>query len=460
VPNIQSGPGKNADLEWIAEAREDRFFAQLWESDQFFEPYATAAFAIGYISSRSAVERAVFYRQIAIRSRAKVLTHLSGIEVQPGTLRLLAKTDHQNFGERDWRALLSACTDPIRRRELHGLDRISPILVHQIGQVPGPIICRAILDVLNALEVSSEHWAQLSRSLEDAPAGDRESLIRRARRVRSIGSFWDYFFECTESSRTPFVFPESFFASPHLKLLETPEHMRSEGSRMGNCVGQRVPRVLAGWDAYFHWDGAQPATVQLVRGENGWGLGQIRAPGNLLVKSAAAAEIVRAAQHIIDCTVDDRPIVREPFQPLVESMRIHGMELFSSAAIEGIAGELRYIRGTSLGLNRGSFSIVEGTHGFVQFMADSEGNEFLCEIQSHQFVPEIEGRLTDSAVSLITGCGFQWPNGKHNFLRWFSVLTDDELCGLAAFTLGILHRVFEQEPGVGLRINTHFAEDG
>jgi hypothetical protein len=459
MSSIKSGSAPNVDLEWIAEAREDFFFAQLWDSDGLFKPYATAAFTFGSISGQSPAGRADFYKQVATTTRAKLLTHLSGIEVRPGTLRLLSKTDFHLFGEAAWRALLSACTDPIRRRELHRLERISPILVHQIRQVLRPIFCRAILDVLNALEVSSEHWAQLSRSLKEAPAGVRQSLIRKARRVRSRGSFWDYFFECTECGWKPFAFPESFSASPQLKLLETTEQMRSEGLRMRNCLGQRVSRVLAGWDAYFHWNGAQSATVQLVRKKHGWSLGQIRAPGNALVKPAAAAEIVHAAQRIIDCTADDRPIDREPFQPIVESVRSRGVELFHSETIERIAAELQDIRGTSRGLDHGSYCIVEGTHGFIQFMADSEGNEFLSEIQSHRFVREVESRLTDSAVSLITGCGFQWPKGKHNFLRWFTVSTDDELHALARFAMGILHFVFEQNQEADLRINTHFAED-
>ncbi len=181
------------------------------------------------------------------------LTDLSGIEVRPGTLRLLSKTDYKLFEEDDWRALLSVCMDPIWRRELHRLERISRILVHQIRQVPGPIFCRAILAVLNVLAVSTEHWGQFSRSLEEGSTSTRPALIRKARRVRSVGSFWDYFFECIECSWKPFVFPQSFSASPLLKLLETSEQMRGEGLRMKNCVGQRVPRVVAGWDAYFHW---------------------------------------------------------------------------------------------------------------------------------------------------------------------------------------------------------------
>jgi hypothetical protein len=459
VSSIKSASATNLELEWIAEAREDSFFAQLWDGDGLFKRYATAAVAVGCISGLSVAERAAFYRQIATKSRTEVLTYLSGIEVRPGTLQLLSKTDYELFEEDDWRVLLSACTDPVRRRELHTLDRISPILVHQIRQIPDPIFCRAILAVLNVLEVSTEHWGQLSRSFEEASASARSTFTRKARGVRSIGSLWNFFFECTECAVKPFVFPESFSGSPLLELLETSEQMRSEGLQMRNCVAQRVSRVVAGWDAYFHWKGAQPATVQLVRVKQAWRLGQIRAAGNVLMKPAAAAEIVEAVQQIIDSTADDRPIDREPFLSAVESVRIHGVELFDSAAIGRIAGELKYIKGTSHGLDHGSYCIVEGTHGFIQFMADSEGDEFLCEIQSHKFAPEVGGRLTDSAVSLVTGCGFQWPHGKHNFLRWFSVSTDDELHTLAGFALGILSLVFKQSPEADLRINTQIGED-
>ena len=129
--SIKSASVAKLDLEWIAEARKNRFFAQLWDGDGLFKPYATSAFTLANISCRSTAERADFYRQIATKSRTELLTDLSGIEVRPGTLRLLSKTDYKLFEEDDWRALLSVCMDPIWRRELHRLERISRILVHQ-----------------------------------------------------------------------------------------------------------------------------------------------------------------------------------------------------------------------------------------------------------------------------------------------------------------------------------------
>ena len=458
LSDIKYSCSKSIDLQCLDEACSDRFFAQLWDTDGFFKLYALAAFTLGIISRLTPAERASFYRQIATKPRTKLLSHLSGIEVRFGTLRVLSRTDYRVFGERDWRALLTACTDCAVRRELHKLSRISPVLVHQIEQVPSPIRCAAILDVLNVLDVSGEHWAQFSESLESVPADARQSLIRRARRVRSIGSFWDYLFECTQRTWRAFAFPESFFASSLLRPLETPKQMKREGLKMRNCVGQRVPRVLAGWDAYFHWNGALPATVQLVRGKQGWSVGQVRASGNALVKQEDAAEIVQAALQIGNCTVDERPFDREPFEAGIERVRTHAVKLFPSSAVERIAGELRYINGTSLALDNGSFCIIEGANGYVQFMADSEGKEYLCEIQSHRFVPEIETRLTDSVVSLISDCGFQWPDDKQNFFRWFSGETDDDLRGLAEFALGILNGVFEQSPDDDFSIDTRLAE--
>src|SRR5271167_1636170 len=90
MSRIKSSSATNVDLEWITEAREVRFFAQLWDCDGLFKPYATAAFTVGSVSTLSSAERVAFYREVATKSRVKVLTDLSGIEVRPGTLRLLS----------------------------------------------------------------------------------------------------------------------------------------------------------------------------------------------------------------------------------------------------------------------------------------------------------------------------------------------------------------------------------
>lgn len=90
-------------------------------------------------------------------------------------------------------------------------------------------------------------------------------------------------------------------------------------------------------------------------------------------------------------------------------------------------------------------------------MADREGEEYLCEIQSHHFVPEMEARLIDPVVSLISECGFRWPEGEQNFARCFPTPTDADVEKLAEFTLGILSWVSDYAPGRRLKLALHLA---
>ena len=64
-------------------------------------------------------------------------------------------------------------------------------------------------------------------------------------------------------------------------------------------------------------------------------------------------------------------------------------------------------------------------------------------------------RLTDKVVSLIADSGFKWPRGSENFLRWFTVSTEQDVDALAEFSLGILNEVFGHKPGHELRVKVH-----
>jgi hypothetical protein len=115
------------------------------------------------------------------------------------------------------------------------------------------------------LDVSTSHWSTLSKALSEMPASVRQSFVERATGVRSIGAFWDLFFYGVNRVWKPFPFPDSFFTAPSLKPLRTAAEMVKEGLSMRNCVGQRVRRAFLGQNAYFHRDGPEPATVQLIR---------------------------------------------------------------------------------------------------------------------------------------------------------------------------------------------------
>ena len=118
--------------------------------------------------------------------------------------------------------------------------------------------------------------------------------------------------------------------------------------------------------------------------------------------------------------------------------------LFPVGQLDDVADVLRDIRGKSQGLGTGTnaYCIFEGRNGYVQFMADVDGREFLCEVQSHHYYAPVQMHLTDEVVGLLAGCGFQWPKGEQNFSRWLTVDGDDGIFNLAEFILGILNKVF------------------
>jgi hypothetical protein len=442
---------------WIAQARRDPFFAQLWKIDPLFKPYAAASLTLCGIPEMSPAARSTLYRRIATEPRTRFLTELTGIQVRAGALRLLAKADYRGFLASDWQALLKVSNDPDIRRELHGLDRISPVLVRQIPLVPRLTICAAVLNVLNQLAVSEEHWRQLATSLDDASSSIRNSVRERAGKIHSVGSFWDFFFACVDGVWKPFALPEPFFASPLLTPLASAREMRREGLRMKNCMGELVRGVLSGWDAYFHWNGSVPASVQLIRAGDQWELGQIAAKNDEPVNEHEAAKILDAAQEIIDRTVKDRGITRDPCAATIDSVREQARKLFPAKTIERVARELRLIRGKSLP-GSGSFCVIEGRHGYIQLMAGIEKTRYWCELQSHQFVPETEARLTDPIVSLIRACGFRWPEDEQNFGRHFWVGDNSDVSYLAEFALGILNRVFDQMPRMRLKLETNLPD--
>ncbi len=127
------------------------------------------------------------------------------------------------------------------------------------------------------------------------------------------------------------------------------------------------------------------------------------------------------------------------------------------AECDRLAAALCTIRGRTRALGRGTgaYCIFSSELGHVQFMADTTGAEFLCEIQSHHFYVPVERRLTDAAVILISDSGFVWPVGKQNFARWFSVDTEADVDALAQFSLGVLNEIFGHAAGSPVSVTVH-----
>ncbi len=239
-----------------------------------FRPYASAALAFAHVADHARDARRALYRDIATSSRSVLLDRLSGLRGWKSRLRLLPRTDYAQFDEADWRLLFAATDHAVTRRTLGHLAEISPMLLRQVSLVPEPVRIPAVVAVLNTLDVSPAHWSKLAAALSETPRQMLPSLLGKAKRVNSIGSFWDYFFECVDKPWKPFGLPAQFLRSPMLKPLRTWKELSREGRRMQNCLASKVCRVRTGRRAYLRWQGGEFATVEFVR-SGGWRMGSI-----------------------------------------------------------------------------------------------------------------------------------------------------------------------------------------
>jgi hypothetical protein len=241
-----------------------------------------------------------------------------------------------------------------------------------------------------------------------------------------------------------------------LTPLRTTKELEREGLRMKNCLADQAVNVRAGRKAYFRWQGAQPATVQFIRTSR-WRLGQILGPQNKSLPFVEVEPIRRFAEALLAGEHTHGEASNDEANATIRALCSRARRAFTVEERDRVAAALRDIRGKTqrLGSDTSAYCIFGADQGFVQFMADVDCHEYLCEIQSHHYSASVGRKLTDEIVNLIAGSGFHWPCRRQNFSRWFRVRTDADIDTLTEFSLGILNEVFGHESGGALALTVH-----
>jgi hypothetical protein len=399
------------------------------------------------------------YAELSTANRADLLDRFSGLTGWKRRMRLLPKTDYQSFGEQDWRELHRVTENARTRRALGYLDVISPLQIRQLSKAPEALHIPAILRVMNTLDVSDANWRRLASALEDAPHQVRPSLLAKASKVKSFGSFWDFFHACLERPWRPFDLPPQFLDSAMLRSLRTRKDLEREGKRMNNCLANEIAEVREGRRAYFRWLGPDPAAVQLLRSTSRWHLGPILGPHNRPLSSSEAEPIVGHAEDLIAAAGSDLSPPREGSISAIVSLGETARQSFSARELDRVVTALRNIHRKSKGPGpeTNAYCILEALHGYIQFMDFDGSGELLCEIQSHRFSETLDGSMTNDIVDLIERAGFSWPapHAEQNCVRRIPVRSDLEIDALAGFALGVLAKVFGFRSGKALAVKVH-----
>ena len=138
----------------------------------------------------------------------------------------------------------------------------------------------------------------MCRSVEKNHPELKASIARSLRSTRDADHLIDLVESLTDRlvNAAPFP-PAPLRGDKRLQPLTSARMMRSEGLRMRNCIGWLVRSVVAGRHYFYRWDGAEPATVCLVRNASGgWELGDCRGVGNSSLSPETMQQISIAVQ--------------------------------------------------------------------------------------------------------------------------------------------------------------------
>jgi hypothetical protein len=446
----------------ITEAIREPMFAARWNdnSDESFRPFAAAIIELRDAQRLSAASRDTLFRDLCLRKRNEILSEILHKPIASRVIKALSRTDWKDFVRDDWDALFSLLIREGENAVLGHVRRITPILVRQFAVIPEELRVAKLLNVVSSLSVPPERWEQLRLFLQLADADQRADMLRTAAAIDSNGEFWDFYFRCEGKYWQPFNLPHSLSISELLDPIASPLEMEAEGLSMNNCLANHVSRVLSGNRIYFRLRDNTEVDAELVRQEDGWVPGGILGRGNSAVPAGMVekirAELQRLAKTI--STTAESSISAEQ-DACIERLRALARESFADVDIAELVRLLGSIQGKSQSWTNGAFAIVEMESGrFVQFMCSPDGKEYLCEICSHKNNDDVNEVLTADIVDLIEKCGFVWPNGRNNFLRWFNVSSDEDILALAELALAVLSSVFGHRHGQPLAVKTHIPE--
>ena len=128
------------------------------------------------------------------------------------------------------------------------------------------------------------------------------------------------------------------------------------------------------------------------------------------------------------------------------------------ADVERISAVLRMIHGKSTyegGDAFAEFSTFLGIVRFVDVFDDALNHMFWSTIAADMRTKRHEAEfLGERGINLLSACGYhRLYSTENNYDNWFSVNTDNDLTEAAEFCVGILHVLFDHQPGHPLEIN-------
>ena len=308
---IRRAAGAFGPWQWVV-------LSMIWEEASFadFLDYELSAVGPGFVAGCLAlarpdkltrVERDEFRRKLMFAKRAQLVSNLVGCKgsMVVRWLRKLQPDETLRAGLRFY--LFAIANDPVKARVASHMPTLTFSTLEWLEWLP-PWVCSVrLLEQLphHAGGEFRDYVLTICRRVEKNHPERKASIARSLRSTRDADHLIDLVDLLTEhlGNAAPFP-PAPLQEDKRLQPLTSARMMRSEGHWMHNCIGGLVRSVVAGSCYFYRWEGAEPATVCLVRNRSsGWELGECRGVGNSSLSPETMQQIGAAVQAALalDC---------------------------------------------------------------------------------------------------------------------------------------------------------------
>ena len=260
-------------------------FPQFVEGEIFNDrqQYIYACLSLASIADKSRALRRHCAEAIMTRKRSKVLTSLIGTVCTQSTVNTIYKLDDEILPGSVYRNIAKAMIIPKAAKVLRHLEIISPEVPETLLDIPE---CYRLpnLFALSEEEPCSPR-SMLKDIVEISNALHYEDRRRCTSALREVKDFFDLEAWCIRwqsvaQDRRPFPKPP-IPGDDQLRPITDNRALRREGRRMRNCVAEYTEEILSESVYFYHWSGANPATVKIENNnEKGWCLSAVLGPRN------------------------------------------------------------------------------------------------------------------------------------------------------------------------------------
>jgi hypothetical protein len=246
------------------------------------QQFTFACFALARPDKISRQRRRDFAVALMSRKRTEFLTELLGTTCTRSTLRTICKLGDAPCRPEVYQAVIQCMTGGGSAKALSHADDIDPSSIENLNSLPRSFLLPNVVQIFltnpkaaGSLQrlIDGQEGSALSTLLYLFPTASPEFQARATHslsRARNSADFlkWSAKWEQRIDEVLKFPAPPINHLGP-LVPITSAVAMRKEARGMRNCLWDLIPSVIKGTTYFYHWEGAEPATVMITRNSIG-----------------------------------------------------------------------------------------------------------------------------------------------------------------------------------------------